>query len=154
VARRRTELDRVAAEVRGKQPAADIDVQTIDLVEPSPAQEIFGRFPSVDLLLNNARFGTTGAFLAQDWATYRRMIDRPVRALRQLTWLYGGAMRAHGSGTIMTIGAIAGFGPTPNFAMFGATRALLNLSEALDFELRLFGIRVLAYCPGGIDTPF
>jgi len=39
--------------------------------------------------------------------------------------------------------------------VYSATKAyVLNLSEALDFELRPFGVRVLAYCPGGMDSPF
>src|SRR5262249_7475222 len=120
VARRRPELDRVAAEIRAKRQTAEADVEAIDLVETSAGATLFARVPDVDLLVNNAGFGTTGPFLAQDWATYRRVIDLQVRVLAHLAWLYAGAMKARGAGTIMNIGALAGFGPTPNFAMFGA----------------------------------
>jgi short-subunit dehydrogenase len=155
VARRRAELERVAADIRAKRGSAAVDFESLDLVEPSAPEAVFARFPAVDLLVNNAGFGATGGFLASDWATYDRMIDVQVRALARLTYLYAAMMKERASGTIMNVGALAGFGPTPNFAMFGATKAfVLNLSEALDFEMRRSGVRVLAYCPGGIDTPF
>ena len=155
VARREPELERVAGDIKAQQPNAEIKLHAQDLSEPDAGAKIFAQFPDIDLLVNNAGFGATGEFHASDWATYRRMIDVQIGALTHLTYLYGAAMKKRRAGTIMNIGALAGFGPTPNFAVFGATKAyVLNLSEALDFELRPFGVRVLAYCPGGVDTPF
>lgn len=155
VARRQPELDRVADELRSQNPDTKIDTLVQDLADRTAAERVLGRFPAIDLVVNNAGFGATGGFLATDWATYERMIAVQVGAVAHLTYVYASAMKARGSGTIMNIGALAGFGPTPNFATFGATKAfVIDFSAALDFELRPFGVRVLAYCPGGMDTPF
>jgi short-subunit dehydrogenase len=155
VARRREALEEVGKDIRTAHPDTPIEIRSEDLSEPAAYERLFGEFPEVDLLVNNAGFGATGEFHATDWETYRRMIAVHVEALTHLTYLYGGAMKKRGAGTIMNIAALAGFGPTPNFAVFGATKAyVLDLSAALDFELRPFGVRVLAYCPGGVDTPF
>jgi short-subunit dehydrogenase len=155
VARDDAGVARVADELRAEYPNAEIETCVQDLAAPAAAERLAARFPAVDLVVNNAGFGATGAFLATDWAAYERMIELQVKALGHITYVYAAAMKARGSGTIMNIGALAGFGPTPNFAVFGATKAfVLNLSEALDFELRPFGVRVLAFCPGGVDTPF
>lgn len=155
VARRQPALDEVGREIKAEHPDTRIELRAEDLSEPAASEGLFKEFPEVDLLVNNAGFGATGEFHATDWETYRRMIAVHVETLTHLTYLYGGAMKKRGAGTIMNIAALAGFGPTPNFAVFGATKSyVLNLSAALDFELRPFGVRVLAYCPGGVDTPF
>lgn len=58
-------------------------------------------------------------------------------------------------GTILNISSLSGELPAPAMAAYGASKAFLTkFSEALDFELRPLGIRVLVSCPGMVRTNF
>ena len=155
VARRDAELETLAGEVRAGFPGREVRVAAGDLTDPAFTAGLVTRFPDVDVLINNAGFGAAGALHQTDWPTYRRMIALNVEATTELTYAFCARMKERGSGTILNVASLAAFGPTPNFAVYAATKSfVLMFSNALNFELRGSGVRVLAYCPGGIATPF
>jgi short-subunit dehydrogenase len=131
----------------------------IDLSKPeSPAQlfeETSKREIQVDLLINNAGFGSMGDFTAQDLAHELNMIDLNVRSLMEMTYRFLRPMRERKSGAIINVASTAGFQPVPYMATYAATKAfVLSFSEALWEENREHGITVMALCPGVTETGF
>ena len=107
------------------------------------------------LSLNNAGFGDTGPFLDLQLARQSEMIDLNCRALVELCWRFGRAMRERGSGRILNVGSTAGFQPGPYMATYYATKAfVISFSAALAYELRGSGVTVTVHCPGATATGF
>lgn len=109
----------------------------------------------INLLINNAGFGSLGEFTKFDPARDEEMIRLNITALVTLTHLYIRPMRARGSGAIINVASTAAFQPVPFMATYAATKAfVLSFSEALAEENRTTGVRVMALCPGATDTNF
>lgn len=109
----------------------------------------------VEMLVNNAGFGSMGDFLAQDLERELNMIDLNVRALVELTYRFLAPMRERKRGTIINVASTAGFQPVPFMATYAATKAfVLNFSIALWEESRTHGVHVMALCPGVTETNF
>jgi len=109
----------------------------------------------IDLLINNAGFGSMGDFAQLDVTTELRMIDLNVRALVELTHLFLAPMRERKSGAIINVASTAGFQPVPFMATYAATKAfVLTFTEALWEENRPHAVKVMALCPGSTDTNF
>src|SRR5476651_1858058 len=76
-------------------------------------------------------------------------------ALTRITQWALPAMLAKKSGWICNVGSTAGLIPLPTFAVYAATKAYVNsFSEALRIELHGSGVRVIALCPGPVETEF
>ncbi|MFE1028035.1 SDR family NAD(P)-dependent oxidoreductase [Streptomyces sp. NPDC058818] len=130
-----------------------------DLAEPDAARQVAGRLAarglSVDLLVNNAGFGTCGRFedIAADRDHDQLMVN--VVALVDLTHALLPGMLERGTGAVVNVASTAGFQPSPYFAVYSAAKGfVLNFGLALRQEYRSRGIRVLTLCPGPVDTPF
>ena len=131
----------------------------LDLSEPeSPArlfEEAKERGLLVDLLINNAGFGSMGEFQNLELARELNMIDLNIKALVELTYLFLQPMLERKQGAIVNVASTAGFQPVPFMATYAATKAfVLSFSEALWEENRPHGIKVMALCPGVTDTNF
>lgn len=131
----------------------------MDLTEADAPQRLFEetgkRGLLVDMLVNNAGFGSMGDFEKLDRATELEMIDLNVKSLVALTHVFLGPMRERRQGTIINVASTAGFQAVPFMATYAATKAfVLSFSEALWEENRPHGIHVLALCPGVTDTNF
>ncbi|MCC5768967.1 SDR family NAD(P)-dependent oxidoreductase, partial [Klebsiella pneumoniae] len=104
----------------------------------------------VDLLVNNAGFGSRRGFVRGDLMEEERAVDVMVRAVMVLGHGDGGAMRARGSGAILNVSSVA------SFAVMGHYSAIKSyvtvLSEALATELAPHGVTVTAVCPGFVRT--
>jgi len=117
--------------------------------------EVEGLGMRVDMLLNNAGFGTHGPFetLSPDRDHAEVMLN--VSAVVDLSHAFLPAMVERGDGAVINVSSTAGFQPLPYMAVYGATKAfVLSFSEALWAEYRGRGVRVLALCPGATETPF
>jgi short-subunit dehydrogenase len=109
----------------------------------------------VDLLVNNAGFGSAGRFLDLDVGREDEQIRLNVLALVRLTHAALSAMVRRGSGAIINVSSVAGFQPGPNNATYSATKAFVtSFTEAIHEEVRGTGVRVLALCPGFTRTEF
>ena len=131
----------------------------IDLAKPeSPArlfEETQKRELEIDLLVNNAGFGSLGDFATHDLDRELNMIDLNVHSLVEMTHRFLQPMRARKSGAIINVASTAGFQPVPYMATYSATKAfVLSFSEALWEENREHGIKVMALCPGVTETGF
>jgi short-subunit dehydrogenase len=110
---------------------------------------------AVDMLINNAGFGSMGEFSKLDLARELNMIDLNVKSLVELTYRFLPPMQARRQGAIINVASTAGFQPVPFMATYAATKAfVLSFSEALWEENRAQGIKVMALCPGVTETNF
>src|SRR6266700_6401776 len=134
-------------------------VLSIDLADPNSPQEVAKELErrgiQVDLLVNNAGFGLSGAFLSHDRKQKQAEIEVNVQALVALTHHFGKAMAARGKGGIINVASNASFQPVPYMATYAATKAfVLHFSEAIRHELAERGVQVMATCPGPTATNF
>ena len=131
----------------------------MDLREPDAAgrllEETQKRELVVEMLVNNAGFGSMGSFAQLELDRELEMIDLNVKSLVDLTYKFLVPMRERRQGTIVNVSSTAGFQAVPFMATYAATKAfVLSFSEALAEENGSHGIRVLALCPGVTDTNF
>lgn len=109
----------------------------------------------VDALLANAGIGLGGAFLDQDFAEARKVVDLNVTGTLALVHRIGRRMRERNAGRILIVGSIAGFMPGSFHAVYNGTKAFLdNFSYALANELKESGVTVTCLMPGPTDTAF
>ncbi|MHA6531663.1 SDR family NAD(P)-dependent oxidoreductase [Paenibacillus sp. BAC0078] len=110
---------------------------------------------SVDILINNAGFGTYGRFeeIAPEREQEEIMLN--TSALVDLAHCFLPNMLKREDGIIVNVASMAAFMPCAYSAVYGATKAfVLSFSEALWAEVRGRSIRVLALCPGATETGF
>jgi uncharacterized protein len=153
VARRTQSMEALKTEF----PNTQITIIQKDLSLDSSCQEVFdeAREIQIDVLVNNAGFGDTGQFetLSKDKQT--NMIDLNVRALTELSHLFGSLMVQRKSGRILNVASVVAFMPGPKMATYFATKAfVLSLSQALSQEWGRFGVQVMALCPGVTTSGF
>jgi len=158
VARSEGQLERIASDLRD-----DFGVRAVvvaaDLSEPSSADRVFERLEDegfqVDVLVNNAAFGTLGRFDRSDLGTQVDTVQVNVSALTHLTRLCCAGMVERGHGRILNVASTAAFQPGPFMAVYFASKAyVLSFSDALGEELRGSGVTVTALCPGPTRTGF
>lgn len=157
VARSEARLEAVAERLRRHGAAAH--VVPADLSRPAAPREVFdavrARGLEVEILVNNAGFGSNGAFLDQPLEGEGDMVEVNCNALLKLSHLFGAGMRARKRGRILNIASTAAFQAGPYMATYFATKAfVLSFSEALADELRPSGVTVTCYCPGATHTEF
>jgi short-subunit dehydrogenase len=131
----------------------------LDLSSEGAAAQLFDetqkRGLEIDMLINNAGFGSMGDFARLDPARELEMIDLNIKALVDLTYRFLLPMRERKRGTIINVASTAGFQPVPFMATYAASKAfVLSFSEALWEENRPYGIQVIALCPGVTETNF
>ncbi|HEY0945559.1 MAG TPA: SDR family oxidoreductase [Opitutaceae bacterium] len=156
-ARRHDRLATLADRLRHH--GANVTVIVDDLMDPAAPgrlhDEIETRGLTVDLLVNNAGFGSGRRFDEDDRTRLEDMVDLNVRALVALTRLFLPAMRARREGGVINVASTAAFQPVPFMATYGATKAfVLSFSEALWAECEPVGVGVLALCPGYTTSEF
>jgi len=110
---------------------------------------------TVDVLVNNAGFGTHGDFAELSLQRQLEMIQVNLTALTELTGLFLPGMIGRRRGGVLNVGSLAGFQPGPGMAVYFATKAyVLSFSEALAEEVSGTGLTVTALCPGPTTTNF
>lgn len=158
VARRKDRLEALAAEL-SKSHGVSVVVEVADLSAPNTVVKLMKRLAAQKLqitcLINNAGFGTLGAFAAQDVLRQTEMINLNCTALMQLCHAVLPAMKLRKSGGILNVSSTAAFQAGPNMAVYYATKAfVLSFSEALHEEVKHEGIKVSCLCPGPTKTEF
>jgi short-subunit dehydrogenase len=109
----------------------------------------------VDVLCANAGLGLGRAFLDQEPAQWRRVIDTNITGTVLLIQLVGQEMRRRNRGHILITGSIAGFMPGSFQAVYNGSKSFLNsFSFALRNELKDTGISVTCLMPGATETRF
>ena len=158
VARRVDRLEALAGELE-KAYGGKVSVVGLDLSVPGAgrklAAELDGRGIEVTGLVNNAGFGTDGPFHTEDPARLADEITVDVANLVDLSRAFIEPLRRAGSGILVNVASMAAYTPNPNMAVYGACKAfVLNFTEALWYESRGTGLRVLSLAPGLTRTEF
>ncbi|RCJ14502.1 short-chain dehydrogenase [Nostoc sp. ATCC 43529] len=109
----------------------------------------------VDVLVNNAGFGTYGLFHETSLTAELEMLQVNLVCLTHLTKLFLKDMVKQGEGKILNVASAAAFQPGPLMAVYFATKAyILSFSEAIANELEGTGVTVTVLCPGSTESAF
>src|SRR3954471_15428576 len=150
VARRADRLERLAGEL-----PTDAQVVACDLATDgaSLAERVDELGVQVDLLVNNAGFGTSGPFVENDAAREAEEVRLNCEAVVTLchAFLPGMVERCHGG--VINVASSAGMQPIPYEAVYSATKAfVISFTDAIHTELRGTGVRAMAVNPGPVPT--
>jgi short-subunit dehydrogenase len=158
VARSAGALERLAADL-----ARDFGIKatpiTFDLGRPNAGRELVRtldeRGLAIDVLVNNAGFGATGAFAEGATDTQVGIVDVNVRALVELTHELWPRILRNRRGGVLNVASTAAFQPGPFMAVYCASKAfVLSFTEALWEEARGTGVHVSCLCPGYTESGF
>lgn len=157
-ARRKDRLDALAQRL-----AATCKVQTevfpADLADLATPEKIFtftqDKGIEIDLLINNAGFGKYGEFPSAEKERLLEMVQVNCAAVVHLTHLYLQGMVARRRGDVLIVASTASFQAVPYISTYAATKSFdLLLAEGLAEEMKPYGIRVCALCPGSTESEF
>jgi short-subunit dehydrogenase len=153
VARRGDRLREIADRYEGFE-VLEADLGTSEGQEIT-AERIASDDEPIDLVVNNAGFGTSGVFHELDVDRLAGEVELNVRALTVLSHAALSAMVPRGRGYLMNVSSVASFQASPGLGVYAATKAYVtSLSEALHSEVKDAGVHVTALCPGLTKTEF
>ena len=157
VARNAARLEEIAKRLR-EQRGVGVEVLAADLTradELARVEQRVATHASLDLLVNNAGFGTQGFFAELEVEREEEEIRLNVLALVRLARAALPGMLARGRGEIVNVSSMSGFSAWPYLATYSASKAYVtSFSESLAGELRDTPVRVQALCPGFTRTEF
>jgi uncharacterized protein len=159
VARSQDKLEAIARQL-GDDHGVDVEVLPADLTDPDQLGAVEERLAkggddAVDLLVNNAGFGTSGRFLDSDPDRMSGEIALNVTALTRLTYAVLGRLVDLGRGGVLNVSSIGSFQPVPHLSVYAATKAYVSsFTEAVHEEVRGSGVHVTVLCPGFTRSDF
>jgi short-subunit dehydrogenase len=155
--RNEAQLIETARQVRDAVPGVELEIVAADLSTPNGLSRLLSHIGErpIEVLVNNAGFGTYGMFAEADAGREDQEIAVDVAAVVTLARAVLPGMIARGSGGILNVASTIAFQPAPSQAVYGASKAfVLSFSEALWAEARTAGVAVTALCPGPTRTGF
>ena len=156
VARSADRLEALAEDLRARHRVT-VTTLPADLSLPAEVSRVAAHAATteIDVLVNNAGFGTYGTFADLDAGREHDEIMVNAVAAVDLAHAVLPGMLGRRRGGIITVASAAAFQPSPRQAVYGATKAFaLAFSEALWAETRGTGVRILALCPGPVATGY
>jgi short-subunit dehydrogenase len=157
VARREDRLKELAKELEST--GVRVEIVAADVADPDARAKLIDtinrRGLDVEVLINNAGYGSGGPFHELDAESETAMVRVNCEAVVALTRHYLPAMLERGRGAILNVGSTAGEQPLPRQATYSATKAFVNtFSDALHAELHGTGVTVTSLRPGPVKTEF
>jgi NAD(P)-dependent dehydrogenase (short-subunit alcohol dehydrogenase family) len=157
--------DRVAATARDTSSLEDLVAEHGDAVLPveldvtdrdavfASVQSVHDRFGRLDVVVNNAGYGVSGAVEELSEEQARRQFEVNLFGALWVTQAALPILREQGSGWIVQVSSIGGLAAFPLTGIYHASKwALEGLSETLRQEVEPFGIKVLMVEPSGFRT--
>lgn len=157
--------DQVAATARNTEQLKDLAAQypgqilplTLDVTDNKQIQQAvndtIAHFGRIDVLVNNAGFGITGATEAFTDDQVRSQLETNLYAPIEITRAVLPYMRRQRSGRILQISSVGGRVGSPGLSMYQAAKfGLGGFSEVLAKEVAPLGIFVTSVEPGGFRT--
>ncbi|MDI9976160.1 SDR family oxidoreductase [Rhodococcus sp. IEGM 1307] len=154
VARDETRLQALADEMKALFDT-ESEILPADLATASGREEVAQRLgKGVEVLVNNAGFGTSGEFWTATPELLQSQLDVNVTAVMQLTRAALPTMIASANGTVINVASVAGL-LSGRGSTYSASKAyVISFSEGLANGLGGTGVRIQALCPGFIRTEF
>ena len=147
-------LDSIADLERDGCRTLALDVLDADSMRAA-VQSIESEHGAVGALVNNAGYAVSGAIETVPLADVRREFETNVFGYIQMAQMVLPAMRRQGAGRIVNVSSVAGRVTMPGAGAYAASKyAIEAISDALRFEVRGFGIKVVVIEPGPIKTAF
>lgn len=158
VGRNLEKLDALAARL-GQSFGAKVVTFACDFGDPSAPKALKewcdANDYTVDVLVNNAGYGSFGPFVDSDADREAAMVTVNSAALVQLTRLFLPTMISQHYGRILNLSSMVAFMPGPFWITYTATKTFnLSFSDSLAAECRGTGVTVTALCPGPTDSGF
>lgn len=150
------EIEQAAAELR-QLGAVSVQALQADLSNEAGVDKLIAAVGDrpIEHLIANAGRGLGDAFLNQDWADAKFVVETNIVGTTYLIHELGRRMRDAGSGRILITGSIAGFMPGSYQAVYNGTKAFLDsFSYAIREELKDSGVTVTCLMPGATETEF
>src|SRR4051812_7110326 len=157
VARREDRLKELAAELEST--GVRVEVVAADVADADARATLIDtinrRGLDVEVLVNNAGYGSGGTFAELDAESEVAMVRVNCEAVVALTHHYLPGMIERGRGAVLNVGSTAGEQPLPRQATYSATKAFVNtFSDALNAETHGTGVTVTSLRPGPVKTEF
>jgi short-subunit dehydrogenase len=157
-ARRRDRLDLLRQRLQSQHGIA-VETISADLTQEHTPEEILSFTDDhqlrIDLLVNNAGVGSYGEFQASDLNRELDIIRLNCAAVVSLTRRYVARMVQRRSGDILIVASTGAYQAVPYMATYAASKAFdLLFAEALAAEVKRYGVRVCALCPGPTESEF
>lgn len=150
VARRPDRLEELASQLQGPAHVIPCDLASDAASLPGKVADLGLH---VDVLVNNAGFGTHGHFTELDPGREAEEVRLNCEALVTLTHAFLPGMLERGRGGVITVASTAGLQPIPYETTYSASKAFARtFSDALNGELRGTGVRALCVNPGPVPT--
>ncbi len=148
----------VVATARRPETLADLDVSSrlaLDVDSDESVSEAVAQAGEIDALVNNAGWSAHGPIEKVPLPEVRRMFETNFFGAARMIQAIAPKMRARKRGVIVNVSSMAGRVAAPLMGFYAASKfALEGLSEALQFELGHFGIRVVVIEPGFVKSSF
>ena len=157
-ARRKEKLEEIK-NIIVKKHNIEVKIIVQDLSKPDSANKLFENIQKenlkIDILINNAGFGTNGSFADIEIERTESMLNLNILTLTKLCKLFIPEMKKNGFGHIINIASTGAFQGVPNLASYAATKAyVLHFSEAIAEELKNDNVYITAICPGPTQSEF
>lgn len=153
------ELQVLVTELEAKHPSVNVMTYDTDLSAPNSAEKLHEKCKElgieVDVLVNNVGFGKMGEHVLQSLDVMTSMLTLNNLLMTKLCVLFGGEMKARGSGEILNVASLVGFSSSPFFSAYSGTKAyVIAFSVGIARELGAYGVQVSCLCPGTTETKF
>ena len=158
VARREDRLKSLAEEL-GREHRVRAEIVAADIASDDGREALFAeideRGRDVEVLVNNAGFGSAGRFQSLEGDKEAMMVRTNCEAVVALCGRYIPQMIDRGRGAVLNLGSIAAYQPLPYQATYSASKAfVLTFTQALSADLHGTGVTATALCPGPVPTEF
>jgi short-subunit dehydrogenase len=156
VARRRDELERLAAELRER--GASATVYALDVADTEAmrgaAQDFAARAGCVDRVIANAGIGIPDTLRDGDAASVARLMSVNVIGMTNTIVPFLPILLRQRSGTLVAVSSMAGHRAWPGRAAYSASKAaVITFMDALRMQLVSTGVHAMTLCPGYVRTP-
>jgi NADP-dependent 3-hydroxy acid dehydrogenase YdfG len=151
------DIDYEAAQAAAEELGSAAIAVRVDVTDPESFADFIStteeQLGPVDIMINNAGIMQLGAFLDEDLATTKRMIDINIYGVHYGCKLTLPKMLQRGRGHLVNIASSAGKGGYPGGASYcGTKHYVVGMSEALRWETRGTGVEVSCVMPVVVQT--